>query len=191
MRNLAYAARPLFNDLASSLFFAALLALGADAVTATLWAIGFGVAHVVVWKALGKSIAPLQWASLGLVLVFGTASLFFHDPRFLMAKPSIIYLIIAVVMLKRGWMLRYMPPIAAGHGERTMVVFGYVWAGLMAFSAATNVAVAVWAPEHWPLYKATFPITSKLVLFAIQYATVRAVVRSKVIAGMRAQAQAA
>lgn len=190
MRNLAYAARPLFNDLASSLFFAALLALGADAVTATLWAIGFGVAHLVIWKALGKSIAPLQWASLGLVLVFGTASLFFHDARFLMAKPSVIYLIVGAVMLKRGWMLRYMPSIAAGHGERTMVVFGYVWAGLMAFSALTNLLVAVWAPEQWPLYKATFPITSKLALFAAQYATVRAVVRRKIMAGAQSQAPA-
>lgn len=189
MRNLAYAARPLFNDLASSLFFAALLAVGADAVTATLWAIGFGLAHVVLWKALKKRIAPLQWASLGLVLVFGTASLFFHDPRFLMAKPSVIYLIIAAVMLKPGWMLRYMPPIAAGHGERTMVVFGYVWAGLMAFSAAANLAVAVWAPEHWPLYKATFPMTSKLALFAIQYVTVRAVVRRRIMAGAEPQPQ--
>lgn len=191
MQNLAHAVRPLANDLASSLLFAGLLAFGVDAATATWIAMGFGVAHAGLWLILRKPIAPLQWASLVLVLVFGAVGLVFHDPRFLMAKPSLIYLVIAVVMLKRGWMLRYMPPIAAGHGERLMIVFGYVWAGLMATTAAINLAVAVWAPEHWPLYKATFPIASKLALFAIQYLTVRAYVIRKVTAAGQPAAQAA
>jgi intracellular septation protein len=191
MNNLLYAIRPLANDLASSLFFALLLALGADAVTATLWAVGFSVAHVVLMKALRKNIAPLQWASLGLILTFGMAGIFLHDVRFLMAKPTVIYLIVATVMLKRGWMLRYMPPIAAGHGERVMVVFGYVWAGLLAFTGVLNLVFAVWFTESWPLYKAIFPISSKLALFGVQYLTVRHVVRGKVIAEMRAQPQAA
>jgi intracellular septation protein len=191
MRELAYAARPLANDLASSLLFAALLAAGVDVTAATLIAVGFGVAHVLLWAALRKPIAPLQWLSLALVLVFGTAGLFLHDPRFLMAKPSVIYLIVAVAMLKRGWMLRYMPPIARGHGEDVMVVFGYVWAGLMALSAGLNLAVAVWLPEQWPLYKAIFPIGSKLVLFAIHFATVRHVVKGRIIAKARAAAQPA
>jgi intracellular septation protein len=183
MRELAYAARPLANDLASSLLFAALLAAGVDVTAATLIAVGFGVAHVLLWAALRKPIA--------LVLVFWTAGLFLHDPRFLMAKPSVIYLIVAVAMLKRGWMLRYMPPIARGHGEDVMVVFGYVWAGLMALSAGLNLAVAVWLPEQWPLYKAIFPIGSKLVLFAIHFATVRHVVKGRIIAKARAAAQPA
>lgn len=191
MKNLAYAARPLVNDLASSLVFALLLIVGVDPLVATALSIAMGVGHVILWKLLRKPIAGLQWASLALVLSFGTASLFFHDPRFLMAKPSVIYLIIAAVMLKRGWMLRYMPPIARGHGEGVMIVFGYVWAGLMVFTAGANLVIAVRFPEHWPLYKAIFPISSKLALFAIQFLTVRAVVKPKVIAAMQAPAQAA
>lgn len=191
MRNLAHAARPLANDLASSLLFAGLLAFGVDAMVATWAAVAFGVGHVLLWKAMKKPVAPLQWISLALVLVFGTASLFLHDPRFLMAKPTVIYLIVAAAMLKRGWMLRYMPPVSRGRGEDVMVAFGYVWAGLMALSGALNLVVAVWLPEQWPLYKAVWPLGSKLALFAIHFATVRHVVKGRIIAEMRAQAQPA
>ena len=186
MKNFGHAFRPLVNDLFSSLLFAGLLAAGVDAMIATFIAMAVGVAHVLLWLALRKPIAPLQWASLGLVLVFGSASLVFTDPRFLMAKPTIIYLIVATVMLKRGWMLRYMPPIAAGHGERMMIAYGYVWAGLMVLSAGLNLVFAIAFPALWPLYKAVFPITSKLGLFAVQYLHIRAVVRPKVEAACSA-----
>lgn len=173
MRNLMHAARPLANDLFSSLLFAALIALGFDAQTATLAAIGVGVGHVIVWKLLGKPIAPLQWASLALVLTLGTASLFLHDVRFLMAKPSVIYLILSVMMLKRGWMLRYLPPVARGRAEGVTVAFGYAWAGLMFTTAAANLAVAILAPAWWPAFLAVFPTASKLALFGVQFATIR------------------
>ena len=173
MRNLAHAARPLANDLLSSLLFAALVALNVDREIATLAAIGLGVGHVLLWMALRKPIAPLQWASLALVLTFGTASLFLHDSRFLMAKPTVIYLILTVMMLKRGWMLRYMPPVSIGHGEAPMIVFGYVWAGLMALTGMANLVIAARFPEIWPAFVAIFPISSKIALFAIQFTTVR------------------
>jgi len=173
MRNLMHAARPLANDLFSSLLFAALVALKVDAQIATAAAIGFGVAHIGLWLALRKPVAPLQWASLALVLTLGTASLFLHDIRFLMAKPTVIYVILAAMMLKRGWMLRYLPPAAVGHGEATMITFGYVWAGLMALTAAANLVIAVRAPDAWPAFIAVFPMASKVALFAVQFVTVR------------------
>ena len=187
MRDLTHAARPLANDLASSLLFAALLAAGVDAQTSTIVAMGFGMAHVVLWRVLKKPVAPLQWASLGLVLVFGGVSLLLHDPRFLMAKPTLIYLLLAAFMLKPGWMLRYLPPVAKGHGERMMVGYGYAWAGLMALSGVLNLVVAIRFPEHWPLYKVVFPMSSKLLLFAIQFTHIRAVVKPKVMAQMQGQ----
>ena len=190
MQNLMRAARPLGNDLLSSLLFAALVALKVDAQIATLAAIGFGVGHVALWRVLGKPIAPLQWASLALVLTFGTAGLFLHDARFLMAKPTVIYLILAVMMLKRGWMLRYMPPIAVGHSEAVMVSFGYVWAGLMALTAVANLVIAVSFPNLWPAFLAVFPTVSKIGLFAVQFATVRHLTIRSVRARRAQEAQA-
>lgn len=190
MKNLIHAARPLANDLFSSLFFAALVAVNVDTRTATLAAIGVGLGHVILWKLLQKPVAPLQWASLALVLTFGTASLFLHDPRFLMAKPTVIYLILTVMMLKRGWMLRYMPAAAIGHAEGPMIAFGYVWAGLMALTGAANLVIAVRFPHLWPAFLAIFPMVSKITLFAIQFVTVRYLaIRS--VRAQREMAQAA
>jgi len=110
-----------------------------------------------------------------------------HDPRFLMAKPTLIYWILAGVMMRRGWMVRYLPDIAAGHGDRLMVAYGYVWAGLMALTGALNLYVAVALPDSWPLYKATFPLASKLTLFLVQYLHIRAVVKPRVMAALAAE----
>ncbi len=186
MRNLMHAARPLANDLFSSLLFAVLMALHVDPQTATLVAIGTGLAHVILWRLLGRPIAPMQWGSLALVLTFGTASLFLHDPRFLMAKPSVIYLIVTAMMLKRGWMLRYLPPAAQGRAEGMTVAFGYVWAGLMFTTAAANLAVAILAPASWPVFLAVFPTVSKLALFGLQFATIRRLTIRRIRAEMAA-----
>ena len=187
MKTFVHAARPLVNDLFSSLLFAVLLIAGVDPLAATIIAMAAGVAHVVLLLALRRSVAPLQWASLGLVLVFGGASLVVHDPRFLMAKPTVVYLILTGFMLRKGWMLRYMPPIAQGRGAGLMIAYGYVWAGLMALSGGLNLLFAIALPEQWPLYKAVFPIASKLALFGLQYLHVRAAT----IRQIRAEAQAA
>ena len=58
--------------------------------------------------ARGRS-GMLQWAGLGLIAVFGTATLLTGDPRFVMFKPAGINLVLGAVMLRRGWMERYAP----------------------------------------------------------------------------------
>ena len=143
MSSLVHAAKPLLLDFLSTIVFLVLIAMKVDPTIAASLAIGLGVAQVLFLKVTGRPVAPLQWMGLGLVLVFGTASLLTHDTRFLMVKPTIVYLLIGGVMLQRGWMLRYLPPVAAGHGEDVMVAFGYVWAGLMLFTAVANAVVAI------------------------------------------------
>ena len=59
-----------------------------------------------------------------------------------MLKPSVIYCIVGAVMLKRGWMNRYLPERAAPVAD-VATTFGYVWAGLMFASAALNIALAL------------------------------------------------
>lgn len=182
MHPLIYAARPLVLDFLATIVFLILVALKVDPAIAAGVAIVIGVGQVAVLKIMKRPIAPLQWLGLGLVLVFGTASLLTHDIRFLMVKPTIVYLLVGAFMLKRGWMLRYMPPIAAGRGEDVMVVFGYVWAGLMFASGIANAVVAVAFTDHWVAFMAIFPVVSKIGLFAIQYLTMRTVIRRRIIA---------
>ncbi|WP_421932672.1 inner membrane-spanning protein YciB [Phenylobacterium sp.] len=186
MHPLLYAARPLVMDFLATIVFLILVALKVDPTLAAGVAIAIGVGQVAVLKLTGRPVAPLQWLGLGLVLVFGTASLLTHDIRFLMVKPTVIYLLIGGAMLQRGWMLRYMPPIAAGHAEDVMVAFGYVWAGLMFLSAVANAVVAIAFTDHWVAFMAIFPMASKIALFAVQYLTTRAVVRRRILAARAA-----
>jgi intracellular septation protein A len=99
-----------------------------------------------------------------------------NDPRFVMIKPSIIYAIVGVVMLKPGWMNRYLPPIARELVPDVAVIFGFVWAGLMFASAALNLIVALnFSVATWAKVMSVYGPVSKLVLFAVQYPTMRAV----------------
>jgi intracellular septation protein len=173
MKNLAHAVRPLLNDFASTICYVVLIALKVETQVAIAAAMAFGVAHILLLWALRRPVAYLQWAGLALVLTFGWVGLLAHDPRVLMAKPTVVYLILAAIMLKPGWMLRYMPPAGKGLGEAAMVAFGYVWAGLMALTAAANLVMAVWFTKDWPAFMAVFPMASKLVLFAVQFTVVR------------------
>ena len=190
MGNLIYAGRALIEDMLPTIAFAILVALHVDIRIATAVSAAISVAQLVIYKARKRPIAPLQWASLGLVLVFGTAGILTNDARFLMAKPTLIYAIIGAVMLKRGWMLRYLPPMAEGRGEGAMIAFGYVWAGLMFVTGIANLVVAIAFPASWPLFLATFPTFSKIGLFAIQYLTVRHFAMRQYAAEQAAQTEA-
>jgi intracellular septation protein A len=190
MNSFLYAIRPLASDFLPTIAFAILAALHVSVPLATGGALAVALAQIVVQVALKRPVPLLQWASIGLVLVFGAVALVTNDARFLMIKPSIIYVAVGVVMLKKGWMLRYLPPIASGHADDLMVRWGYAWAGLMFASAVANLAVAWTLPANWPAYVAIVPLASKLALFAVQYASVRLIVRRKILAAP-AQALAA
>ncbi|HEV2530659.1 inner membrane-spanning protein YciB [Phenylobacterium sp.] len=189
MSNLLNAIRPLAWDFFPTIAFAALTAMHVDVQLATPAAVGAGVVQLIVMKATGREVGLLQWAGLGLALVFGTISFVTRDPRFIMAKPTLIYFAVAVVMLKRGWMLRYMPEIARHHGAPLMIRWGYAWAGLMALTGVANGVIALWFTKEWALFIAVVPIASKLTMFAIQYVSVRHIVRGKIIAEREAEAR--
>lgn len=187
MRNLIFAGRALVQDLLPTIFFAILVALHVDVVAATLASVALSVGQIVLQLLRRNPIGPLQWASLGLVLVFGAAGILTHDARFLMAKPTLIYAVVGATMLKKGWMLRYMPPAAEGYGERYMIAFGYAWAGLLFLTGAANLVFAIGFPAQWPAFLAIFPTASKITLFAIQYVTVRTLILRDVKAEMAAR----
>ncbi|PAL20270.1 inner membrane-spanning protein YciB [Sphingopyxis sp. GW247-27LB] len=85
---------------------------GTGAFAATAGAIkgtlAFMVAIVIAmavskWK-LGK-ISPMLWMSGILVLGFGALTVWFHDERFIVMKPTIIYAAFAILLLG-GWALK-------------------------------------------------------------------------------------
>jgi intracellular septation protein A len=179
MNSLLTAIRPLAWDFLPTIAFAALTAAHVDVRVATAAAVGVGLLQLLVVRATGRSVGLLQWAGLGLAIVFGAASFATPDARFVMLKPTLIYAAVGVIMLKPGWMLRYLPDHVREEAAGLVLGWGYVWAGLMFLSAGLNFAVAIWATKQWPLFIAVFPLWSKLGLFAIQYSSMRVVIRGR------------
>jgi len=176
MKNLIYAAKPLALDLMSTLVFVGLSAITHNVLLSTAVAMAAGSARVAWLRARHEKINAMTWMSLGLTLVTGGATLLTHDPRFMMAKPSVVYLLVGSAMLERGWMLPYMPPQGREHlGDEVMIGWGYVWSGLMFVTAALNAVLALTLSfPAWSLFIAVFPAASKVALFAVQFAVIRA-----------------
>ena len=122
MKNLFFAAKPLVLDLISTLVFVALTAITHNVLLATAVAMAAGGARVVYLRLRGERVNAMQWMSLGLVAVAGAATLLTHDPRFMMAKPTIVYILVGAAMLERGWMLPYLPPVARDHLDDSVMI---------------------------------------------------------------------
>jgi intracellular septation protein len=174
MRNLFAAAKLLLLDMASTFLFLVVFLLTRNLPLSVILGMALGVAQIGWQFACKKPIDMMQWMSLFLVLGFGTATLITDDPRFVMVKPSLIYVIVGLVMLKPGWMNRYLPPAAMAVVPDISFIFGFVWAGLMFASAALNVVIALSSSVvAWSAFMSAYAIVSKAGLFLIQYAAMR------------------
>ncbi len=135
-----------------------------------------GTAQIGWHFARRMPIDAMQWMSLFLVLGAGTVTLITNDPQFVMIKPTVIYIVVGIVMLKRGWMNRYLPPVAIELVPDIAVIFGYAWSGLMFFSAALNLIVVLnFSIVTWSATMSIWGIVSKAVLFLTGYAIMRSV----------------
>lgn len=178
---LLHAVRWIAADLFSTLAFVGLFALTKSAGTATLLALAGGLAQMAYQRWRRRPVDAMEVLSLVLVAVFGAAALLTHDARFIMFKPTLIYLAVGAVMLKRGWMVRYMQPEVLERSADVVTAFGYVWAAMMFATAFLNAALALGGDRRaWGLFIATVPIASKVGMILVQYAVTRAVVVRRV-----------
>jgi len=174
MKNLFDAGKLLLLDMASTFFFLILYLVTKNIPLSVALGIALGFAQIGWQLSRKKPIDTMQWMSLFLVVASGSATLLTHDPRFVMIKPSLIYVVVGVVMLRPGWMNRYLPAIALEVVPDIAFVFGFVWSGLMFASAALNVILALkLSVVAWASFMSGWAIVSKLALFLIQYATMR------------------
>ena len=182
MKNLFQAARVLMMDLASTILFLVVYLATDNLFLAVGLGMVLGVAQIGWQYARRQPIGSLQLLSVVLILASGTATFFTHDPTFVMLKPSAIYCIVGLVMLKRGWMNRYLPERAAPVAD-VATAFGYAWAGLMFASAVLNVALALSLDaKTWAAVMSAWGLFSKIGLFLIQYGWMTAVGRRRAAA---------
>jgi intracellular septation protein len=174
MMNLLRAARLLLLDMASTIFFLIVYRVTDNVALGVILGAFLGFSRIG-WSVLRRQpIDTMQWLSLFLVVASGSATLLTNDPRFVMIKPSLIYAAVGTVMLKPGWMNRYLPPEAVTHVSDLAFIFGFIWAGLMFVSAGVNLVVALdFSTKTWAWFMSAYGHLSKIGLFLVQYATMR------------------
>jgi intracellular septation protein A len=170
----------LAHDFFSTIVFLVVYLVTENIVLATAVAIAGAISQVIYARVKGEELGFMTWASLGLVIVLGGATILTSDPRFVLAKPAIAHFAIGAVMLKRGWMLRYMPPIVAETIPEYVTFAGFAWAVLMFALGAGTVAIAMTGDiKLWTLYVSVVAVGAKIAAFLIQYVAFRVLVTGR------------
>ena len=176
--------QPLSADLLATLCFYLTYAATGSVGVATVLAAALGVGQLAWAIAHRQPVPPIQWASLLLVFLVGGVSLLTGDPRYVLYKAAVIYVVIGCTMLRRGWLVRYVPPIALTYLPGTTVIaFGYMWAALLLGTGLLSL-VLIWTvpPRTVALVMGAWAPGSKLLLLTCQYAVARASVRHSILA---------
>jgi intracellular septation protein len=174
-------------DFFSTILFLAIYLATDNVLLATGVAIAGAIAQVIYSRVKGKPLGYMTYASLALVIVLGSATLLTHDPRFVLAKPAIGHFAIGAIMLKRGWLLRYLPAIVTDTIPEYVTVAGYAWAALMFVLGAGTIGVAMTGDmKLWTFYVTVVLVGAKIAAFAVQYVVFRLLIGSRLRAAARA-----
>ncbi|MGA9090018.1 MAG: septation protein IspZ [Bradyrhizobium sp.] len=169
------------TDFLSTILFVALYLITGNVVLATCVAIAGALVQFVHARVKAEPLGLMAYASLALVIVLGGATLLTGDPRFVLAKPSIAHFAIGAIMLKRGWMLRYVPPIVAQTIPEYVTLAGYAWAALMFALGLGTIAVALTGDIRlWTIYVSAVAVGAKIMAFAVQYVVFRIVITRRI-----------
>jgi intracellular septation protein A len=118
MRVFLDAGKLLLLDLASTILFIAVFVLTHHTYLSVGLGVALGLVQIGTQFARRKPIETMEWLSLFLVVAAGTVTLVTDDVRYVLFKPSAIYTIFGIVMLKPGWINRF-PPATAWRSSRT------------------------------------------------------------------------
>jgi intracellular septation protein len=175
------ALRQLLSDFLSAILFLVVYALSGSAFAAAGIAVAAGLGQLIRLRLTDRRIEPMQWMSLGLVVVLGSATMLTQSPRFIMIKPTIVHFAVATVMLRRGWMLRYLPEIVLRNGPKpTIVAAGLCLGSLARGAGARNLFIALrFDFATWAWFISVGAGGAKLAAFALQYGVFRAIVRQR------------
>jgi intracellular septation protein len=147
----------LFDLLPVILFFVAFKF--ADIYVATGVAIGTTVLQVAWVRLRGRRVEPMLWASLGIIVVFGGATLLLQDETFIKWKPTVLYWLFAVVLAVSALAFRknLIQSMLSGQvalPEPVWARLNLSWVGFFAFMGAANLYVAfTFSTDLWVNFK--------------------------------------
>jgi intracellular septation protein len=152
------------------LFFIAFKAKGI--FIATLVAIIASIFQIGYMFAVKKKVEPMMWLSLGIIVVFGGATLILHDETFIKWKPSILYWTMGLAMLV-GQMIFKKIAIEALLGKKmslprqTWKTVNICWSLFFMALGGINIFIAYsFSTDIWVNFK-LFGIMGCIILFAL------------------------
>jgi len=127
------------------LFFVAFKLWGIYVATAV--AIAATVAQIAWLRWSTGKVEPMQWLSLGIIVLFGGATILAHDETFIKWKPTVLYWMMggslaAGMLFFRKNLLRSLMGSQLELPESAWRVMNWSWAGFFAFMGVLNLWVA-------------------------------------------------
>jgi intracellular septation protein len=163
-------AKFLFDLFPVILFFIAFKIWGI--YTATAVAIAASFTQIAWLLARGKKVDTMLWISLGIIVVFGGATLLLHNETFIKWKPTVLYWLFATVLLGgkilfRRNLMRAMMEKQITAAEPIWDKLNLSWAGFFIIMGAVNLYVAYsFSTETWVNFK-LFGSMGMMLLFVI------------------------
>ncbi len=131
----------------------------ADIYVATGVAIVATIAQIAYLRWRTGKVEAMQWVSLGVIVVFGGATLLAHDESFIKWKPTILYwlmggaLLVAQLVWRRN-LLKLMLGDKVRLPEAAWRAMSHSWTGFFLFMGALNLWVAYrFSTEAWVNFK--------------------------------------
>lgn len=126
---------------------------------ATAVAIIATIGQVLWLMARGRKVEIMLWVSLGIIVVFGGATLLFHDATFIKWKPTVLYWLFAgtlagaALFLKRN-LIRSLMQAQIELPEAVWTRLNLSWIGFFAIMGVLNLYVAFsFSEETWVDFK--------------------------------------
>jgi intracellular septation protein len=147
----------LFDLFPVILFFAAFKL--ADIYVATAVAIGATFLQIGLLAVLRRKIDTMLWVSLGIIVVFGGATLLLRDETFIKWKPTVLYwlfgvaLAVSELLLHRN-LIRAMMSAQLQLPDAVWRKLNWSWAAFFMFMGAANLLVAFnFSTDQWVNFK--------------------------------------
>jgi intracellular septation protein len=138
---------------------------------ATLVAIVSSIGQIGWVKLRGHKVETMLWVTLGIIVVFGGATLWLHDASFIKWKPTVLYWVFAAIIFGAAAMGRNVIKSLMGKQmELPAPAWGRLnasWGGFFAFMGLANLFVAFnFSTDAWVNFK-LFGSLGLMLLFVI------------------------
>lgn len=155
------------------LFFIAYKVADIFVATAVVIVATFAQIAFAWWKH--RKVETIQWVSLGLVVVFGGATLVLHDENFIKWKLTIFYWLFAVILIGAALMGKNLiRSLLASQAQMQLPeeiwrLLNHMWIGFFAFMGALNLYIFQhFSTDTWVNFKMFGSLGLMIVFLVVQ-----------------------